>query len=223
MRTGILLPTFEPKAEHALEVARRAEEAGVDGVFCYDHIWPMGQPQRPAIAPFPVLARVATSTMAISVGTLVARVGLVPDGVLVSQFETLQALAPGRVVAGLGTGDRLSAKENAAYGLEHESSTVRRARLRTCARTLRARAVPVWIGDGAPATRALAHEEGVALNLWSSPPEVVAELSPYGEVTWGGTVEGPLKAAVCRLGEAGASWVVVPWSVDLHELARAAR
>ncbi len=42
-------------------VAHRALAAGVDGVFCYDHLWPIGQPDRPALAPFPILATLAAS------------------------------------------------------------------------------------------------------------------------------------------------------------------
>ena len=36
---------------------------------------------------------------------------------LVEQYLTLEHFAPGRVVAALGTGDKLSAAENEAYGL----------------------------------------------------------------------------------------------------------
>ncbi|MHB1853012.1 MAG: LLM class flavin-dependent oxidoreductase, partial [Acidimicrobiales bacterium] len=62
VRTGVLLPIFQERADAALDAAERAELAGVDGVFCYDHLWPIGQPGRPALAPFPVLALVAART-----------------------------------------------------------------------------------------------------------------------------------------------------------------
>ena len=61
IRTGIVLPTFRETPADALEAAHEAFAAGVDGVFCYDHLWPMGQPERPALAPFPVLAALAAS------------------------------------------------------------------------------------------------------------------------------------------------------------------
>ena len=53
IRTGVVLPTFRETPDDALEAARLAFASGVDGVFCYDHIWPMGEPDRPALAPFP--------------------------------------------------------------------------------------------------------------------------------------------------------------------------
>ena len=65
-------------------------------MFCYDHIWPLGEPDRPALAPFPILAALAASGEIPSTpgggpyfGTLVARVGLVPNGVLLGQFRAL--------------------------------------------------------------------------------------------------------------------------------------
>ena len=84
MKIGITLPQFRHEAGSAIEAARRAEDLGLDGVFCFDHLWPMAQPDRPALSMAPLLGALAASTSTISVGTLVSRVGLVPDGVLVA-------------------------------------------------------------------------------------------------------------------------------------------
>ena len=92
MRTGVVLPTFRDTPEPAFAAAAEAAAAGVDGVFCYDHIWPIGQPERPALAPFPILGargRHARPAPAPSSGTLVARIGLVPNAVLAAQFLAL--------------------------------------------------------------------------------------------------------------------------------------
>jgi alkanesulfonate monooxygenase SsuD/methylene tetrahydromethanopterin reductase-like flavin-dependent oxidoreductase (luciferase family) len=231
MRTGVILPTFRTSADEALAVAARADELGIDGVFCYDHLWPMGQPDRPALAPFPVLAAVAATTSRVAVGTLVARIGLVPDEVLVSEFDALSAIAPGRVVAALGTGDHLSADENRAYGIAFSPPAERRDALRRCVRALRARGVTVWIGGGAPATTALAGEEGVAVNMWGVTPEQVAAQAALTEVTWAGLARqsdgsggpGDLATHMDRLAAAGATWMVLGWPAPLEELAAAAR
>jgi alkanesulfonate monooxygenase SsuD/methylene tetrahydromethanopterin reductase-like flavin-dependent oxidoreductase (luciferase family) len=223
VRTGVLLPIFQDDAGLALEVARRAEEAGVDGVFCYDHLWPIGQPGRPALAPFPVLAHVASQTRRVAVGTLVARVGLVPDSVLLGEVRALAAIAPGRVVIGMGTGDRLSAGENEAYGVEFEVAVERRARLRRCVRAALDLGFPVWVGDGSAETRRVALEEGAALNLWAASPDEVREESRFTQVTWGGPAKGPLAPTVGRLADAGATWAVFAWPVDIEELVAAGR
>ncbi|MHB8827619.1 MAG: LLM class flavin-dependent oxidoreductase, partial [Acidimicrobiales bacterium] len=158
MKIGLLLPTFEVGARHALDVAAEAAEAGLDGVFAYDHLWPMGSPTRPALAPFPVLAAVA-ARHEIGVGPLVARVGLFGTAHLVETFTALEEIAPGRVIAALGTGDKLSAAENAAYGLPEYSPRERREMLGVTAAAL-APLMPVWIGAGAPATNELARTLG---------------------------------------------------------------
>ena len=103
MRTGVVLPLFRDTPDAAFAAASAAVAAGVDGLFCYDHIWPLGQPERPALAPFPVLGALATrlgppreAGEGPFLGTLVARVGLVPNAVLAAQFTALDRLAPGR-------------------------------------------------------------------------------------------------------------------------------
>ncbi len=240
MRTGVVLPTFAESPDEAFEVAGRAEALGVDGVFCYDHLWPMGQPDRPAIAPFPVLAALAARTERIALGTLVARIGLAPNDVIVAEFDALRLLAPGRVIAVLGTGDHLSAAENEAYGIPFAPASERRGQMAACARTLRDRGLPVWIGGGAAKTVAVAKEEHVAVNLWAAQPEAVAVQAERGEVTWAGPCPlaprgadpqapgGPpdhaaLEALIAQLAEAGASWAVFAWPVPLEVLVASAR
>ena len=121
-----MLPTFRDQADDALVTAHDAEAAGLDGVFAFDHLWPMGSPTRPALAPFPVLAAVATSAPTLTVGPLVARVGMFSTDKLLELFSTLSALAPGRVIAALGTGDELSKAEQLAYDLGYPTSDERR-------------------------------------------------------------------------------------------------
>ena len=80
----------------ALDAARRAEELGLDGVFVFDHLWPLGAPERPALSAFPVLGAVAAATEpGAASGPLVARIGLVPDEVLVAELLSLHRHGPG--------------------------------------------------------------------------------------------------------------------------------
>jgi alkanesulfonate monooxygenase SsuD/methylene tetrahydromethanopterin reductase-like flavin-dependent oxidoreductase (luciferase family) len=232
VRTGVVLPTFRSSADETLSVARQAEVAGVDGVFCYDHLWPLGQPERPAIAPFPLLGAVAAVTDRVCLGPLVARVGLVPDEVLLSEFDALALLAPGRVIAAVGTGDRRSAPENEAFGVPFAPAAGRRDALAHCVRSLRERGLPVWVGGGARRTMAIAEAEGVAVNLWAASPDAVALQAELSEVTWGGPAPEPgttpasgesaLERQVRELAEAGASWAVFGWPVPLDVLVASA-
>lgn len=213
MRLGALLPVFEPSAGPALEAAARAADAGLDGVFAFDHLWPMRAPERPALAPLPVLAAVAAAHPALAVGPLVARVSLVGPDALVEQVETLVALAPGRVVAALGTGDRLSHAEESAYGLPVLSAGERRSRLRDVVTALLGRC-ELWVGAGAPETDALARELGVTLNLWDADPERVAQSAREGPVSWAGPLRADTPARLDALAAAGATWAVATSTAD---------
>jgi alkanesulfonate monooxygenase SsuD/methylene tetrahydromethanopterin reductase-like flavin-dependent oxidoreductase (luciferase family) len=236
MRTGVVLPTFRHTPDDAFAAATAAVEAGVDGLFCYDHIWPIGQPQRPALAPFPILGALATMVDPSPgprggpfLGTLVARVGLVPDAVLAAQFVALERLAPGRVIAGLGTGDRLSEEENLAYGIPFAPAAERRADMVALGRTLAGAGLRVWVAGGPAGRTEEALAAGAALNVWDAEPALVAARvagAPGVEVTWAGPpppATPPLAERLWALDEAGATWVIFGWPVDVDELAAAAR
>ena len=203
----------------------------MDGLFCYDHIWPLGQPQRPALAPFPVLGALATRLGPPSgtgegpfLGTLVARVSLVPNAVLASQFRALDRLAPGRVIAGLGTGDRLSEQENRAYGIPFAPAAERHAELGELGRDLVAAGLTVWVAGGPAARTEEACAAGAALTVWEADAALVAARATGPdalEVTWAGPppAASPTVADMLPLlHRAGATWAVFGWPVDVEEL-----
>jgi len=226
MKVGITLPQFRDDADAALAAARRAEQLGIDGVFCFDHLWPMGQPGRPALSSGPLLGALAASTSTIALGTLVARIGLLPDEVLVEVLCGVQALSGGRLLAGIGTGDRLSREENEAYRIPFEPAAVRRERLGAVAASVVAAGVPVWLGGGRPEMVALARATGAAVNVWQVGVGPVADLAAQGvEVTWGGPVGDTVEEASTMLAAvagAGASWAVCAWPDSLEVVAEAA-
>jgi alkanesulfonate monooxygenase SsuD/methylene tetrahydromethanopterin reductase-like flavin-dependent oxidoreductase (luciferase family) len=224
VRVGVTLPTFRSDAQ-AVDAARHAEHLGIDGVFVFDHLWPMGAPDRPALSAFAVLGAVAGATSRVCLGPLVARVGLVSDALLVAELESIGHMAPGRLIAGIGTGDRKSAPENLAFGIPFPSAETRRAALRDCAQHLLAVGIPVWVGGGAAAITELAVELGAAVNLWEGQPAALAALRSRCEVTWGGPVPGEVDEIAPRLAElagAGATWAVCAWPDSLEAVAEAA-
>ncbi|HVE46419.1 MAG TPA: LLM class flavin-dependent oxidoreductase [Acidimicrobiales bacterium] len=217
MKVGITLPQFREDAEPAVEAARLAESAGLDGVFVFDHLWPIGRPDRPALHGPTLLGALAAETTRMAVGTLVARMGLVPDAVLVHQLSSVQRIVGPRLIAGLGIGDRLSRPENEAYGVPLRPAAERRAAMAGVCRGLRALGVTVWIGGKAPATRAIGRTEAGVVNLWQVPVEEVAAEVRRGdaEVTWGGQVDvspgssTDLGTSLAALAGAGAAWAVL--------------
>jgi alkanesulfonate monooxygenase SsuD/methylene tetrahydromethanopterin reductase-like flavin-dependent oxidoreductase (luciferase family) len=194
MRLGVTLPQFRSEPDAALAVARTAEDAGLDGVFVFDHLWPLGQPHRPALHSYELLGAIAAETSSISVGTLVARVGLLPDAVFLHALLTLHQIAGDRLVAGLGTGDAANRDENLAYGVGYPSMAERRTRLVDCCRALSAAGVATWVGGRSAAARRMAVAGGATgwngwgLNVALFAAEA-AELAGTGvEPTWAGQV-----------------------------------
>jgi len=193
MNVGVTLPTFTSDGSAPLRAAAAAEAVGLDGVFVFDHLWPMGSPGRPALWSFGVLGAVAASTQRVHLGPLVARVGLMPDDDLFGAFGALAAVAGrGRVIAGVGTGDHLSAPENRAFGVAYPHAAVRLADMERVATALVQRGFTTWVGGRSRATAAVAARSGAARNLWGVAPSELGASGEGGagapEVTWGGQV-----------------------------------
>jgi hypothetical protein len=214
VKLGVLLPTFRENAYDALATADAAERAGLDGVFAYDHLWPMGSPTRPSFAPLPVLSAVAARTTSLKVGTLVARMALVGTATLVERFLTLDALAPGRVIAGLGTGDELSKDEQIAYDVGYPTVEERWALLSEAVAALHGK-VEIWCGAGRRETEVIAREYGATLNVWGVAPERVREVAQRGPVNWAGPINGDVASTLDQLRDAGATWVVAALSTPM--------
>ncbi|HET9442340.1 MAG TPA: LLM class flavin-dependent oxidoreductase [Acidimicrobiales bacterium] len=213
MRVGVTLPQFRPSPEPALDAARAAEAAGLDGVFVFDHVWAIGQPDRPAQSAWPLLGALAAETARVAVGTLVARVGLLPPEVLLGNLESLHRMLGPRLVAGLGTGDRLSEAENRAVDVPFPPAAERLAALAEACAATRALGITTWVGGLSARVAELARAGADALNLWAVDPErVAAEVARGGvEVTWGGVLPPDPGAAadlLARLRAAGATWAV---------------
>ncbi|MGH2699637.1 MAG: LLM class flavin-dependent oxidoreductase [Actinomycetota bacterium] len=120
IRFGVTLPQFTEDRERFLEAAHRAERAGYDSVWVFDHLWPLsGGRARPVLESWSSLAYLASATERVTLGTLVTRSSLRHPALLAKMVATVGQIAPGRLICGLGSGDRLSAAENASFGLPY--------------------------------------------------------------------------------------------------------
>lgn len=148
MKTGIILPQFDAGSQELLGAARLAEDSGLDSVWVFDNLWGVPHKDRPVLEAWTSLAAVAASTKTITVGSLVLRTTLRNHRVLLSMAGTLEMIAPGRVVIGLGIGDNRTAEEQLAYGLEYPPPAERAAELERHLDLFRAElpGVPVWVG-----------------------------------------------------------------------------
>jgi len=112
------------------DIARNCEKLGYDSVWTYDHLSPFWTRRGEGMEGWTLLAAIAQRTRTIKVGTLVTNVNLRNPALLAKMASTVDNLSGGRLILGLGTGDRLSRAELESHGYAFENLNVRIERLR---------------------------------------------------------------------------------------------
>lgn len=194
-RVGLTLPSFVDDPEIPITVARAAEDAGLDAVFVFDHLWRGNPPnRRPALECFALLGAVAVETTQIQVGTLVARATLRPAATLANCLRTAQRVSGGRLIAAIGAGDSQSRAENEAFGLSFGTMVDRVGALHDAVRAASGGDFPVWVaGHAAPVREVVTVADG--WNGWGGSADefaddvaLIREVAPAATITWGGLV-----------------------------------
>jgi alkanesulfonate monooxygenase SsuD/methylene tetrahydromethanopterin reductase-like flavin-dependent oxidoreductase (luciferase family) len=178
---GLTLPQFSERPGPALEACRDAWELGFGGVFVFDHLWPLGQPERPALEGWTLLAALAAQLGrqpgGCRGGTLVTRAGLRNPGLVARMAATVGEIAGEPPIIGIGRGDAANRDENLAYGLPFGDPAERTAALEATVDALRGPLggrPEVWVGGTGPSALALAGRLGDAWNGWGRTPEELA-------------------------------------------------
>jgi alkanesulfonate monooxygenase SsuD/methylene tetrahydromethanopterin reductase-like flavin-dependent oxidoreductase (luciferase family) len=97
-----------------MDLAQRAESAGWDGVFIWDHVayrergWPVADP-------YVTLAAIAATTARVRLGVLVTALARRRPWKLAREVASLDVLSGGRIVVGVGLGSQ-AYEEFAAFG-----------------------------------------------------------------------------------------------------------
>jgi alkanesulfonate monooxygenase SsuD/methylene tetrahydromethanopterin reductase-like flavin-dependent oxidoreductase (luciferase family) len=171
MKLGLTLPNFVDDPEAALNVARAAEEAGLDAVFGFDHLFRRARDGalRPALEGITLLGAVAAETSRVAFGPLVARSSLRPPATLVASLDTLARIAPGRLIATIGAGDSQSREENETFGLPAGTLATRVQRLEETVDAAVDRGYPVWVGGASSGVGVIAAARADGWNRWGPP------------------------------------------------------
>ena len=213
MRVGIHVPQWGPEATRAgvLEVARAAEDSGLDSVWVADHIalpvtmstlYPYSRDGTTSFKPedgfldaLSTLAVIAGATERVGLGTSVLVVGMRHPLALAKAVATLDVLSQGRVILAVGAG--WLKEEIEALGADFAT---RGTRMRETVSALRR----LWTAGRAGA-------EGTQVRF----REMVCEpkpMQPGGPPIW---VGGTSDAALRRAAEYGDGWHAVGSRVDL--------
>jgi alkanesulfonate monooxygenase SsuD/methylene tetrahydromethanopterin reductase-like flavin-dependent oxidoreductase (luciferase family) len=104
LRFGLYLPPFGPLADPGslVDLARRAEIAGWDGVFLWEHV--VAGDQFAVADPWVSLGAMASATDRVLLGTMVSPLPRRRPWVLARQAGTVSRLSNGRCVLGVGLG-----------------------------------------------------------------------------------------------------------------------
>ena len=95
-------PTLGPRLG---EVARHAEDAGVDRISVMDHVWqigPLGPPEHEMLEAYTALGFLAAVTSRVKLLTVVTAVVYREPGLLAKAVTTLDVLSGGRAMLGIG-------------------------------------------------------------------------------------------------------------------------
>jgi alkanesulfonate monooxygenase SsuD/methylene tetrahydromethanopterin reductase-like flavin-dependent oxidoreductase (luciferase family) len=198
-RVGLTLPSFVRDPDEVFAVVEAAEAAGLDGVFCYDHIFRVAADgtHRPALESTALLGAVAAASTRLHVGALVVRASLRPAALTALTLSTANRIADGRVIGAIGAGDSESESENEQFGLAYGSIDDRLADLREAVCASRDQGFPVWVGGLHRGVRAVAAADADGWNRWGGDVERFREQAaavgaaavrrPF-ECSWGGLV-----------------------------------
>ena len=103
MRFGLDIAQHQLTWEELVARARLAEEAGLDGVWVFDHFTALyGDPRGPAMEAWTLLAGLARETSAVRLGTMVTGITYRHPAVLAAEVVTVDHLSGGRVECAIG-------------------------------------------------------------------------------------------------------------------------
>ena len=142
---GVCLRSIRAEPGWWLESARRLDEAGYAGLWCWDHFIGRGDPTVPVVECWTILAMAAAQTTRVTVAPFVLNVMNRHPAVVARMASTLQIASGGRLILGIGIGG--APVEHAAYGIDFPDPPERVARLEEAVAVLRA----LWAGG--PVTR----------------------------------------------------------------------
>jgi len=104
VRFGVTLPQIKRTWEEAKTAALDLDARGYDSLWVCDHLYGIPVPETPIFEAWTQLAAVAAITKQAKLGTLVTPPFFRNPAVLAQQIATIDQIAPGRVIAGMGAG-----------------------------------------------------------------------------------------------------------------------
>lgn len=142
---GVCLRAIRAEPGWWLDSARRLDEAGYAGLWCWDHFMGRGDKTVPVVESWTILSMAAAQTSYVTVGPFVLNNVNRHPALVARMASTLHIASRARLVLGIGIGG--APGEHAAYGMPFPEAPERVARLEEAVAVIRA----LWTGG--PVTR----------------------------------------------------------------------
>ncbi|MEA3215513.1 MAG: hypothetical protein QOJ19_1669 [Acidimicrobiia bacterium] len=206
MKLDLLLDPFGTSWEDIRRCAGDAEEAGIDGLWTWDHLAGSVHGEDRVLESWTILSALAAVTSRVTLGPLVLNVASRRPGVLGTMAATLQEVSGGRLLLGIGAGggaDTPYGAEHRFLGMDSPRDVQRRKQVREAVGTVREvwsgtsggahgflrprPAPPIIVGGFGPKMAQLAGEVGDGFNTTSSLPGLgeLAEIARQAHVASG--------------------------------------
>jgi alkanesulfonate monooxygenase SsuD/methylene tetrahydromethanopterin reductase-like flavin-dependent oxidoreductase (luciferase family) len=138
LKFGCQLPQDIKDFNRLVDIARNCERLGYDSLWVYDHLSPFWSGTGKALECWTLLSAVAARTENVKLGSLVTNVVLRNPSLLAKMSSTVDNISRGRLILGLGAGDKMSRTELESYGYEFAGQDERTGRLRETVLILKA-------------------------------------------------------------------------------------
>ena len=137
---GVCIRSIRAEPRWWLESAKRLDDAGYDGLWCWDHFMGRGDLTAPVVESWTILSMAAAATRRATVAPFVANVMNRHPALLARMAATLQIASGGRLILGIGIGG--APREHTAYGMPFPAAPERVHHLEEAVATIRA----LWTG-----------------------------------------------------------------------------
>jgi alkanesulfonate monooxygenase SsuD/methylene tetrahydromethanopterin reductase-like flavin-dependent oxidoreductase (luciferase family) len=165
---GICLRAIRAEPAWWLDSARRLDEAGYAGLWCWDHFMGRGEKTVPVVESWTILSMAAAQTRRVTVAPFVLNVMNRHPALVARMASTLHIASGGRLILGIGIGG--APAEHAAYGMDFPPTPERVGRLEEAVAVIRA----LWTGG--PVTRPSPYyplAEAFAHPVPDAPPRII--------------------------------------------------
>ena len=132
---GVMIPQIKRTWDDARRAATAFESMGFDSIWVNDHLYGPTSPEIPILEAWSTVAALAASTDRVEIGTLVTPVGMRNPAHLGKVIASVDAIAGGRIIPGLGGG--WMAREYEDFGVPFPAVGDRLGQLREVAAFLR--------------------------------------------------------------------------------------